>query len=95
MRSRSHVVAPRRPRLLGHRRAGHRPVEAAVRAGPDLVALGHAFNAGCVAALLAGRPLAHALALGAYCGAKVAAVPGEHAGFPRHADLPGPLRLDG
>jgi 2-dehydro-3-deoxygluconokinase len=61
----------------------------------DPVGAGDAFNAGCVAALLAGRPLAHALALGAYCGAKVAAVPGEHAGFPRHDDLPGPLRLDG
>jgi 2-dehydro-3-deoxygluconokinase len=62
-------------------------------AATDPVGAGDAFDAGCVAALLAGRPLAHALALGAYCGAKVAAVPGEHAGFPRHAGLPGPLRL--
>jgi 2-dehydro-3-deoxygluconokinase len=61
----------------------------------DPVGAGDAFNAGCVAALLAGRPLEQALTLGAYCGAKVAAVPGEHAGFPHHADLPQPLRLDG
>jgi 2-dehydro-3-deoxygluconokinase len=64
-------------------------------AATDPVGAGDAFDAGCVAALLAGRPLAHALALGAYCGAQVAAVPGEHGGFPRHADLPGPLRLSG
>lgn len=62
-------------------------------AATDPVGAGDAFDAGCVAALLAGRPLAHALALGAYCGAKVAELPGEHAGFPRHADLPGALRL--
>lgn len=62
-------------------------------AATDPVGAGDAFDAGCMAALLAGRPLAHALALGAYCGAKVAEIPGEHAGFPRHADLPGPLRL--
>ena len=62
-------------------------------AATDPVGAGDAFDAGCVATRLTGRPLAHALALGAYCGAQVAAVPGEHGGFPRHADLPEPLRL--
>lgn len=62
-------------------------------AAADPVGAGDAFDAGCVAALLRGRPIADALALGAYCGARVAELPGEHAGFPQHGSLPGYLRL--
>ena len=53
--------------------------------GPDVdpVGAGDAFNAGYVAARLAGRGPAEALRDGAKCGAAVAAVAGDTEGFPR------------
>jgi 2-dehydro-3-deoxygluconokinase len=71
-------------------RVWHQPAFATDAADP--VGAGDAFDAGCVAALLHGGSLGEALALGAYCGARVAAVPGEHAGFPGRESIPPPLR---
>jgi len=64
----------------------HQPALATVAADP--VGAGDAFDAGCIAALMRGCSLTEALALGAYCGARVAEVPGEHTGFPRRESLP-------
>jgi 2-dehydro-3-deoxygluconokinase len=72
-------------------RLSSQPALAASSADP--VGAGDAFDAGCIAALLRGGTLADALALGAYCGARVTEVPGEHAGFPHRGSLPGHLRL--
>jgi 2-dehydro-3-deoxygluconokinase len=66
----------------------HEPFE--VRA-VDPVGAGDAFDAGFVACRLESGSLQDALALGTYCGAKVAELPGEHEGFPRLAELPSHL----
>lgn len=68
----------------------YQPALATVAADP--VGAGDAFDAGCIAALMHGSSLTEALALGAYCGSKVAEVPGEHTGFPRRDSLPQSLR---
>jgi 2-dehydro-3-deoxygluconokinase len=52
----------------------------------DPVGAGDAFNAGYVAARLAGLPASDALADGARCGAAVAATVGDTEGFPDDAD---------
>lgn len=71
-------------------RLWHQPAFAAQAVDP--VGAGDAFDAGCVAVLLDGGSLDEALALGAYCGARVAETPGEHAGFPSRESIPPPLR---
>jgi 2-dehydro-3-deoxygluconokinase len=60
-------------------------VEHAPEPGPDVdpVGAGDAFDAGYLAARLAGRSIADALAEGARCGAAVAATIGDTEGFPR------------
>jgi 2-dehydro-3-deoxygluconokinase len=68
----------------------HQPALATVAADP--VGAGDAFDAGCIAALMHGSPLAEALALGAYCGSRVAEVPGEHTGFPLRESIPQSLQ---
>lgn len=55
----------------------------------DPVGAGDAFNAGYLAARLFGRSVAQALEQGARCGAAVAAVVGDHAGFPAFEQIGG------
>ena len=55
----------------------------------DPVGAGDAFNAGYLAARLAGRSIAEALEQGARCGAAVAAVVGDHAGLPAFEQIGG------
>lgn len=64
----------------------HRPIP-----GPDVdpVGAGDAFNAGYLAARLRSRSVADALALGARCGAAVAATVGDIDGFPASSELEG------
>ena len=59
------------------------PVEHAV----DPVGAGDAFDAGFIAAHLAGRPLATCLRWGAVAGARVVERPGEHTSAPYRRDL--------
>ena len=68
----------------------HQPAVATVAADP--VGAGDAFDAGCIGALMRGSSLTEALALGAYCGSRVAEVPGEHTGFPRRDSIPQSLQ---
>jgi 2-dehydro-3-deoxygluconokinase len=56
----------------------------------DPVGAGDAFNAGYLAARLAGRPPAEALERAARCGAAVATTVGDHAGFPTFEGIGGP-----
>lgn len=55
----------------------------------DPVGAGDAFNAGYLAARLAGRPPGEALEQGARCGAAVATTVGDHAGFPALEEIGG------
>jgi 2-dehydro-3-deoxygluconokinase len=55
----------------------------------DPVGAGDAFNAGYLAARLAGRPPGEALGQGARCGAAVATTVGDHAGFPALEEIGG------
>jgi 2-dehydro-3-deoxygluconokinase len=56
----------------------------------DPVGAGDAFNAGYLAARLAGRPPTEALEQAARCGAAVATSVGDHAGFPAIEEIGGP-----
>jgi 2-dehydro-3-deoxygluconokinase len=71
-------------------RLSHQPAQATVAADP--VGAGDAFDAGCIAALMRGSSLTEALALGAYCGSRVAEMPGEHSGFPHRESIPQSLQ---
>jgi 2-dehydro-3-deoxygluconokinase len=71
-------------------RASHQLAFPTVAADP--VGAGDAFDAGYIAALMHGSSLDEALALAAYCGSRVAEVPGEHAGFPHRESIPQSLQ---
>jgi 2-dehydro-3-deoxygluconokinase len=64
----------------------HAPA-AAVRSAPDPVGAGDGFDAGFVAALLAGADVQDALAVGIHVGARAVEQVGEHP-YPRAAELP-------